>query len=56
MRVIGYGVSFIGLTIAVLGLLTPAYKIFVTGAGLFFILIGIILVKSGRPGSKRFKG
>lgn len=56
MRVIGYGVSFIGLAIAVLGLLTPAYKLFVTGTGLFFILVGIMLVKSGSTGSKRFKG
>lgn len=54
-RVIGYGVSFIGLIIAVLGLLTPSYRLFVAGTGLFFILIGIILVKSGSKGSKRFK-
>ena len=51
MRVIGYGVSFIGLTIAVLGLLTPAYKIFVTGTGVFFILMGIILMRSSSTGS-----
>lgn len=56
IRVIGYGVFFIGLTITVLGLLTPSYKIFVAGTGLFFILIGIILVKFGSTGSKRFKG
>lgn len=54
-RVIGYGVSFIGLIIAVLGLLTPSYKLFVAGTGLFFILLGMILVKSGSKGTKRFK-
>jgi hypothetical protein len=56
MRVIGYGVSFIGLTIAVLGALTPAYKLFVTGTGLFFVLIGIILLRTGSVGAKHVKG
>ncbi len=55
MRIIGYGVSFIGLTIAVLGLLTPSHKVLVAGTGLFFILIGIILVKSGSNKSKSLK-
>jgi SSS family transporter len=54
MRVIGYGVAFTGVAIAALGLLTPAHKLFVTGTGLFFVLVGIILVKSGGTGCKRF--
>ncbi len=55
VRVIGYGAFFIGLTIAVLGLLTPSYKILVAGTGALFILTGIILVKCGRSGNKRLK-
>lgn len=45
LRIIGYGVVFIGLAIFVLGLLSPFYKIFVAGTGTAFILLGLALVK-----------
>lgn len=47
LRIIGYGVIFIGLAIFVLGLLAPSYKIFVASTGVGFILLGVILAKIG---------
>jgi hypothetical protein len=46
LRIIGYGVAFIGLAIFVLGMLAPSYKVFVASTGAGFVLLGLVFVKS----------
>lgn len=54
LRIIGYGVAFIGLAIFVLGMLAPSYKVFVASTGAGFVLLGLGFVKcsSLKPNKK----
>lgn len=45
LRIVGYGMSFIGAAITLLGLISPSYQLFVSVTGVVFVLLGVCLVK-----------